>query len=286
VPRRTNQRPAPGSKATPTQSTSRRPASESKSRRMTPRRPSETFDAESFVQAQAFAIWRKIDDSPISEEELKGVRKTMLNYIHAQSPAVEAKISGADGGGSAQSLSQFRAFIQTRDPCAAIDINSDDVTSVPWAFTRKSQPTRPWERTTYTAAPARSINMQRRLVSRSLRMFARRMHPTSRTPRTALSSNASSAGTLHTTDNIPTFPMVSPASALLSITKGNVGASRGAQVFRREILAGDYIKHTLVNVKANNSALSAAKLAAVSNATMTLGDKMSAIDLISRLANS
>ena len=281
LPRKVNQRPSSGSKATTTH-TSRRPASESKARRMAPRRPSESFDAESFVKAQTFDTWRNADDSPISEGELQGLRKTMLNYIHTHSPAVEAKIAHADGRKSAQSLEQFRAFIQTRDPCAAIDAASN-ATPVPWVFTRESQATRSWERTTYTAAPIRSMNVQRRRANQSLGMFVRAMHPTSGIPRATLSSNVPDA--LLATDNTPTSLAIPPTSALLSITRGSVGASRGAQVFRCEVLAGDYTKHTLVNVKANNSTMLAAKLAVVSNATMPLGDKISAMSLVSRSVN-
>lgn len=280
VPRLPNNRPLSGPNTT-ARSPSRRTTSESKSRRAPSRRVSETFDAESFIQAQAFDSWRNADDGVISEGKLKELRKTTLNYMRAHLSAVEAKVAHADGNEPAQSLGEFRAFVQTRDPRAVIDTFSYEVPPVPWALTRKSQPMRPWERTSYTAAPTRPINIQRRMVNRSLKMFARRMYPTSRIPSTTLSSNTPNADKLL---NIPASPAVPHTSALLSIAEGSVGASRGAQVFRHEVLAGDYDMCTLVKVKANHPAPLAAKMAAVSNVTMSLGDKISAVTLVSRLA--
>jgi len=281
MPKPSNRRQPPSGDHTPsTRPTSRRTVTGSKLSRMASRRPHDTFDAESFVQAQAFGSWRNTEDGAIlDEDDVKELRKTVLNYMRAQSPAVEGKIALANGNETAQSLGEFRPFIQTRDPCAAINAFSDDAMPVPWALTRKSQPTRPWEQTTYTAALTRSINMQQRAVSQSLNLLAQRMRPI---PTTSMASATPSAGTLLATGNIPASSTILPM--LLSLTERNVGASRGAQVFRRNVLAGDYGMHALVNAKANNPAILAAKVAIVSNATMNLGDKKSAMNLVSRLA--
>jgi len=279
VPKPSNRRQPSGDHTPSTRSTSRT-VTGSKLSRMASRRPPDTFDAESFVQAQAFSSWRNTEDGAILDgDDVKELRKTMLNYMRARSPAVEAKIALANGNEAAQSPGEFRPFIQTRDPCAAINAFCGDAMPVPWALTRESQPTRPWERTTYTAAPTRSINMQQRAVSQSLNLLAQRMRPI---PTTSMTSATSSAGTLLATRCIPASSTIPPM--LLSLTERSVGASRGAQVFRRDVLAGDYAMHALVNAKTNNPAMLAAKVAMVSNTTTNLGDKKSAMSLVSRLA--
>jgi len=101
----------------------------SKSSRMASRRPPDTFDAESFVQAQAFGSWRNPEDGAIlDEDDVKELRKTMLNYMRAHSTTVEAKITLANGNEAAQSLGEFRPFIQTRDPVPLLMLSPKMVT--------------------------------------------------------------------------------------------------------------------------------------------------------------
>lgn len=225
------------------------------------------FDVSQFVASQNLREWKNAEGEPLSEEEVAEARKSLLELMQAQPVSESTNTEGGELTASQETPESFECFVDTRSASAALQTPSHDVSPVPWNFTRQAHPNSSWERKRYTANPSPSAYQQKRLVNNAQSLFARSM----KDPKGARSKSEASS-----------TPVISQFAS--SVSAKGVEASRGAQLFRRELLAGDYAKHTLTNVKTSSPASLTAKVAVLANDTMPLEDKFEAIALVRRIA--
>lgn len=258
----------------------------------TPRTPEQTFDANAFAESHSFEGVTNAAGEPItSSEELTALRTDLKGYIASRSSSLQASLSSARAEASSHASSNgtsFAATVQRRDAVKAAStpgsVDSDRL--IPWGFSRSARyGIRRWENTRYTAHPGTSINAQLHAAKVARAPFSRLMRdpkelvPAGTLSRLKLGGVASGSGT-----TLANPPGVATADPFASPARTGIEASAGAQTFRHEKLAGEYSKYALSKFKAGTPALAAAKLAVVSNESMSLHERQSALTFVQKIA--